>query len=95
MITIPKNGSVRSADSHVRETQVWNLLRQDGLQRDVETLLGVRIRRISLFDINKHREEMEQVKAALAETRGAGCAGVCGSAPPPIGRTPSAFSIPA
>src|ERR1039458_7337070 len=30
---------------------------------DVERLLTVRIRRISLFDINKHREEMEQVKA--------------------------------
>ena len=29
----------------------------------------VRIRRISLFDINKHREEMEKVKADLAETR--------------------------
>jgi topoisomerase-4 subunit A len=25
---------------------------------DVEMLLGVRIRRISLFDMNKHREEM-------------------------------------
>ena len=32
-------------------------------------LLQVRIRRISLFDINKHREEMEKVKAELAETR--------------------------
>src|SRR5208337_4135301 len=36
---------------------------------DVERLLTVRIRRISLFDINKHREEMEQVKGGLAETR--------------------------
>src|SRR6266446_3014756 len=36
---------------------------------DVERLLQVRIRRISLFDIHKHREEMEQVKADLAETR--------------------------
>ncbi len=36
---------------------------------DVERLLTVRIRRISLFDINKHREEMEKVKAELAETR--------------------------
>ncbi len=35
---------------------------------DVERLLQVRIRRISLFDINKHREEMEKVKADLAET---------------------------
>jgi topoisomerase-4 subunit A len=33
--------------------------------QDVETLLGVRIRRISLFDINKHREEMEKVKTDL------------------------------
>lgn len=36
---------------------------------DVERLLQVRIRRISLFDINKHREEMERTKAELAETR--------------------------
>ena len=36
---------------------------------DVERLLQVRIRRISLFDINKHREEMEQTKAELDETR--------------------------
>jgi len=36
---------------------------------DVERLLTVRIRRISLFDINQHRKEMEQVKADLAETR--------------------------
>jgi topoisomerase-4 subunit A len=36
---------------------------------DVDKLLQVRIRRISLFDINKHREEIEKVKAELAETR--------------------------
>ena len=36
---------------------------------DIETLLGVRIRRISLFDINKHREEMDKVKADLEQTR--------------------------
>ena len=36
---------------------------------DVDRLLQVRIRRISLFDINKHREEMEKVKADLDETR--------------------------
>lgn len=36
---------------------------------DVDRLLQVRIRRISLFDIRKHREEMDQVKADLAETR--------------------------
>ena len=36
---------------------------------DVDRLLQVRIRRISLFDINQHREEMEKVVADLAETR--------------------------
>jgi topoisomerase-4 subunit A len=36
---------------------------------DVERLLQVRIRRISLFDIQQHRAEMERVKADLAETR--------------------------
>ena len=36
---------------------------------DVEKLLQVRIRRISLFDINKHREEMEKTKAELDATR--------------------------
>jgi topoisomerase IV subunit A len=36
---------------------------------DVEKLLSVRIRRISLFDINKHREETDQVKADLEQTR--------------------------
>ncbi len=36
---------------------------------DLERLLAVRIRRISLFDINQHREAMEAVKAELAETR--------------------------
>jgi topoisomerase-4 subunit A len=36
---------------------------------DVERLLQVRIRRISLFDINKHREEMEKTKGELEETR--------------------------
>ena len=36
---------------------------------DVERLLQVRIRRISLFDINRHREEMEKTRAELDETR--------------------------
>jgi topoisomerase-4 subunit A len=36
---------------------------------DVEKLLQVRIRRISLFDINKHREEMEKTRAGLEEAR--------------------------
>ena len=36
---------------------------------DVVKLLSVRIRRISLFDINKHREETDRVKADLELTR--------------------------
>jgi topoisomerase IV subunit A len=36
---------------------------------DIDRLLQVRIRRISLFDINKHREEMEKTKAEIAETQ--------------------------
>jgi topoisomerase-4 subunit A len=42
---------------------------RDIADADVEKLLQVRIRRISLFDINKHREEMEKTKAELDETR--------------------------
>jgi topoisomerase-4 subunit A len=42
---------------------------RDLTDNDVETLLGVQIRRISLFDINRHREEMDKVKADLGETR--------------------------
>jgi topoisomerase-4 subunit A len=42
---------------------------RDLSHEDIERLLQVRIRRISLFDINKHREEIEKVKAELAETR--------------------------
>src|SRR5438876_11907520 len=42
-------------------------MHRDLTDADVEMLLGVRIRRISLFDINKHREEMDKVKADLAE----------------------------
>ncbi len=42
---------------------------RDLIDADVEKLLSVRIRRISLFDINKHREETDKVKADLEETR--------------------------
>ncbi len=38
-------------------------------EEDVNRLLAVRIRRISLFDINQHREEIEKVKGDIAETR--------------------------
>jgi len=44
-------------------------MRRDLTDEDVEMLLGVRIRRISLFDINRHLEEMEKVQASLEQTR--------------------------
>src|SRR6266576_1170210 len=39
------------------------------IDADVERLLQVRIRRISLSDINQHREQIERVKGELVETR--------------------------
>jgi topoisomerase-4 subunit A len=42
---------------------------RDIVDADVEKLLQVRIRRISLFDISKHREEMEKTKTELDTTR--------------------------
>jgi topoisomerase IV subunit A len=44
-------------------------LHREVTDADVERLLQVRIRRISLFDINKHREETEKIKGDLSETR--------------------------
>jgi len=44
-------------------------LLRDVTGADVEKLLQVRIRRISLFDINKHREETEKINAELVDTR--------------------------
>jgi topoisomerase IV subunit A len=43
-------------------------MRRDLAGEDIAMLLEVRIRRISLFDMNKHREEMDKVKADLEET---------------------------
>lgn len=47
------------------EKELWRPLVDD----DVESLLKVPIRRISLFDINKHKEDLEKVQAELAETQ--------------------------
>jgi topoisomerase IV subunit A len=44
-------------------------LLRDLSDADVDKLLTVRIRRISLFDINQHREETQKVKAELEATR--------------------------
>ncbi len=42
-------------------------LHREIIDADVDRLLQVRIRRISLFDINKHREEIERVQGELSE----------------------------
>ncbi|MFT4589812.1 MAG: topoisomerase-4 subunit A [Candidatus Binatia bacterium] len=39
------------------------------VDKDIDMLLAVVIRRISLFDINKHRDDMEKVKAELEDVR--------------------------
>ena len=44
-------------------------LRRELAAADVDRLLQVRIRRISLFDINQHRAEMAKTKADLDQTR--------------------------
>ena len=44
-----------------------NRLRRDVTAEDVEKMLQIRIRRISLYDINKNREEIEAVLKELAE----------------------------
>src|SRR3954451_23674557 len=43
---------------------------RDIVDADIDRLLQVRIRRISLFDINQHREQIAKTKADLNETRG-------------------------
>lgn len=43
-------------------------MRRDLADEDVEMLLKVPIRRISLFDIQQHRDEMEKMEAELAQT---------------------------
>jgi topoisomerase-4 subunit A len=44
-------------------------MHRDLTGEDIEMLLAIAIRRISLFDINKHLEEMEKVKEDLEEAR--------------------------
>ncbi len=45
-----------------------DLIPKNITDEDIQKLLEIRIRRISLFDINKHREEMEKLKNELNET---------------------------
>jgi len=44
-----------------------HLLKRDVTTADVEMLLEVRIKRISLFDMNKNRKDMDDIVAALEE----------------------------
>lgn len=44
-------------------------LQREITKGDIELLLGIPIRRISLFDVAKNREEMESLRAELAESR--------------------------
>jgi topoisomerase-4 subunit A len=68
---IEKSKTSEAVAAAVRDgfTPFKRQLLRDLTDPDVERLLQVRIRRISLFDINQHREEMEKVKADLDETR--------------------------
>lgn len=45
-----------------------HLLRRDVTQQDVEMLLEVRIKRISLFDMSRNRQEMDDIVRKLEET---------------------------
>lgn len=45
-----------------------SLLRRDVTQADIDLLLDVRIKRISLFDIQKNRQEMDDLTRKLEET---------------------------
>ena len=42
-----------------------DLLRRDVTMKDVEMLLGVKIKRISLYDMNRHRKEIDDIVAGL------------------------------
>lgn len=64
-----KTGEAVTAAVHNGFKPFRKQLLRELVDADVERLLQVRIRRISLFDINKHREEMDQVKADLNDTR--------------------------
>ena len=44
-----------------------NQLKREIVDDDIEMLLGVRIKRISLFDINKNRKDIEEILAELAQ----------------------------
>jgi topoisomerase-4 subunit A len=44
-------------------------LQRDITHADIELLLGIPIRRISLFDVAKNQEEMESLRSELAEAR--------------------------
>lgn len=65
--------TAKTAEAVVKEVYegfkpLRKLMRRDLTDPDVEMLLRVQIRRISLFDIQQHRDEMEKIGAELAQT---------------------------
>jgi topoisomerase-4 subunit A len=64
-----KTNEAVSAAVHEGFTPFRRELIRDLADADVERLLQVRIRRISLFDINRHRDEMARTRVELDQTR--------------------------
>jgi topoisomerase-4 subunit A len=65
--------TAKTADAVQREVHegfkpLRSQMRRDLTDDDVEMLLRVPIRRISLFDIHKHRDEMDKLQAELNQT---------------------------
>ena len=57
------------AEVHNGLAKFRHLLRRDITDDDVEKLLQIQIRRISLFDINKNRQEIDDILKGLEETQ--------------------------
>jgi len=65
--------SAKTAEAVVREVHegfkpLRKQMRRDLTDDDVEMLLRVPIRRISLFDLQQHKDDMERIHAELAQT---------------------------
>ncbi len=67
-IETAKTAEAVQREIHEGFKPVRTSMRRDLTDDDVEMLLKVPIRRISLFDIQKHRDEMEKIEADLQRT---------------------------
>jgi len=67
-IETAKTAEAVSREIHEGFKPLRKEMRRDLSEEDVEMLLRVPIRRISLFDIQKHRDEMEKIQAELSQT---------------------------